>query len=159
MSEWEGVQAVWAKNGVVANLRGKRWMHNTKVQKKEERKAKLQHYKIIKISSVAFNVLLWNNVCIISIILFKDEQRWMQVKPELAAKCTSGGKKKCSGKELGNTHICTLFRGWAKIWKIDLRSFNLTPFQTKSIDQFSDVSYFFCFLFHRIYPNFAKVIS
>ena len=47
----------------------------------------------------------------------------------------------------------------AKIWKIDLRSFNLTPFQTRSIVQFSDVSIFFCFLFHRIYPNFAKVKS
>ena len=38
MSECVGVQALWARNGAVANLRGNRWMHNTKVQKKRRRK-------------------------------------------------------------------------------------------------------------------------
>ena len=71
-----------------------------------------------------------------------------------------GEKKKnvLAGNWEIDTFALFLWRS-AKSWKIDLRSFNLTPFQTRSIVQFSDVSIFFCFLFHRIYPNFAMVKS
>ena len=95
MSEWVGVQAVWAKNGVVANLRGNRWMHNTKVQKKKKKK---WIYKITKYK---------NQLCCFKCFVLKQclhdfndfnniVQRWTEV---VASQASAGCKMHQWGKK------------------------------------------------------------
>ena len=126
MSEWEGVQAVWAKNGVVANLRGKRWMHNTKVQKKRRKKSKittLQNYKnqlcCFQCSALKQCLHYFNNLV----------QRWTEVDASQAwtsCKMHQRGKKEVFWQGIGKyTHLHSFpglgqnLENWSPLFQLD----------------------------------------